>query len=269
MTWRVVARQDLSLTVGARSVKLLAGLLVSVVLLAGYIYPVITSGPVTTAHFPGFVHGWLTPLVPFVGMLVTYNAIASQRESGSIRLSLSLPQSRRDVVLGTFLSRTAVVVGTLVAATVGAGALVVYPLGELALLPFVEFLVLTVIFGVVWTGLGTAVSLVSATRRRALVFGFGLVFLFVVVWDAVADALELGLTVAGFADGELPGAVQFLVGLKPGRVFGRVIDGFVTPGAGVEAPWYLNEWVALGIFVCWAVAPLGLALLRFDGSDLS
>ncbi|WP_254840096.1 ABC transporter permease [Natronomonas marina] len=269
MTWRVVARQDLSLTVGARSVKLLAGLLVSVVLLAGYIYPLLTSGPITTAHFPGFVHGWLTTLVPFVGMLVTYNAIASQRESGSIRLSLSLPQSRRDVVLGKFLSRTAVVVGALVTATVGAGALVVYPLGELALLPFVEFLALTVTFGVVWTGLGTAVSLVSATRRRALVFGFGLVFLFVVVWDAIADALALGLAAAGLADGGLPGPIRFLVGLEPGRVFGRVVDGFVTPGAGVEGPWYLNEWVALVLFACWAVGPLGLAFLRFAGSDLS
>ncbi len=269
MTWRVVARQDAALTVGARSVKLLAGLLVLVVLLAGYIYPVITSGPVTTAHFPGFVHGWLTTLVPFVAMLVTYNAVASQRESGSIRLSLSLPQSRRDVVLGKFLSRTAVVVGSLAAATVGAGALVVYPLGELELLPFVGFLALTVLFGVVWTGLGTAVSLVSATRRRALVFGFGLVFLFVVAWDAAADALALGLGAAGLAEGELPGVVQFLVGLEPGRVFGRVLEGFVTPGAGVEGPWYLGEWVALVVFLCWAVGPLGLALLRFDGSDLS
>jgi ABC-2 type transport system permease protein len=268
MTWRVIARQDGAVTVTERSTKLLLGALAFAVLFAGYIYPVAAEGPITTGRFPAYVRGPLATLVPFVGMLLSYGAVVGERESGAIRLSLSLPHSRRDVVLGKFASRAGLVAGALVAALLGAGALVVYPFGELAPWRFLGFLAVAVLFVAVWTGLGVAVSLAVATRRRALILGFGLVFLFAVVWDAVDEALRLGLEAAGLADGGLPAVVQFVIGLEPGRVFGRVVDGLVTPGGG-GGPWYLGEWVALGLLVCWAVVPLGLAYRRFDGSDLA
>lgn len=269
MTWQVVARQDGSVTVGTRSVKVLLGLLAAVVLLAGYVYPVAAPAPITTARFPSFALGGITLVVPFVATLLTYGAVAGERESGSMLLSLSLPHSRLDVVLGKFASRTGVVTAALVASMLGAGALVVYPFGELALGGFLVFLGLTVLFGVVWCGLGFAVSLVAATKRRALVLGFALVFLFVVVWDTAVRALTLGLNAAGLVDGELPGAARFLVGLEPSLLYERATTGFVLPGESVAGPWYLGEWVALAVLVLWAVGPLGLAYLRFDGSDLS
>jgi ABC-2 type transport system permease protein len=269
MTWQVVARQDASLTVGTRSVKLLFGALALVVLVAGYVYPVVGSDPTTTARFPEFVLGSLTTLVPFVGMLTSYGAVVGQRESGSILLSLSLPHSRRDVVVGKLCSRAGLVTTALVGSLLAAGALVVYPFGELALGRFLGFVVLAALFAVVWSGLGVAVSLAVATRRRALVLGFGLVFLFVVVWDTVTNALRLGLNAAGLVDGALSGPLRFLAGLEPGNVLGRVTTGFVTPDASVAGPWYLNEWVSLVLLVCWAVGPLGLAYLRFERSDLA
>jgi ABC-type transport system involved in multi-copper enzyme maturation permease subunit len=269
MTWEVIARQDWSVTVETRSAKVLLGLLAAVVLLAGYIYPVAAPEPITTARFSSFAMGGLTVAVPFVGMLLSYGAVVDERESGSILLSLSLPHSRRDVVLGKYLSRTGLVTAALVGSMLGAGALVVYPFGELVPGRFLAFLGLTALFGVVWSGLGLAVSLAAATRRRALVLGFGLVFLFVVVWDTAVRALTLGLNAAGLVDGELPAAVQFLVGLEPSRVFERVTTGFVLPGESVAGPWYLGEWVALVVLVLWVLGPLGLAYRRFDGSDLS
>jgi len=269
MTWKIVARQDSSVTVRARSVKLLLGTLAFVVLLAGYIYPVVGTEPISTARFPEFVHGSLTTLVPFVAMLMGYGAVVGERESGSILLSLSLPHSRRDVVFGKLFSRTGLVTVPLVGSLLVAGALVVYPFGELLFWRFLGFVALTVLFAVVWSALGVAVSLMVATRRRALVLGFGLVFLFVIVWDTAADALALGLNAAGVIDGELPDIIQFLVGIEPGHVFGRVTTGFITPDASIGGPWYLNEWVGLVLLVLWAFGPLGLAYRRFNGSDLS
>lgn len=269
MTWRHVARQDATLTVGARSVKVLLGILAFGVLLAGYVYPVSTPGPVTTARFPGYVHGLLTTLVPFVGVLLGYNAVAGDRESGAIRLALSLPQSREDLVAGTYLSRTGLLSAALVLALVGAGALVVYPFGELDLVPFLLFVALTVAFGAVWSGLGVAVSLAVATKRRALVLGFAVLFLFVIAWDAVFSALTLGLNAAGVVDGPLPDPVLFVVGIEPGRVFGRLTAGFVDPSRPVEGAWYLNEWVALGLLALWLVGPMGLGYLRFSRGDIA
>jgi len=269
MTWQVIARQDGSVTVGSRSVKILLGLLAAVALLAGYIYPIAAPEPITTAGFAPFVLEGIRFVIPFVAVLLTYGAVASHRESGSIRLSLSLPHSRRDVVLGAFASRTGLVTAVSVASLLGAGALVVYPFGELVLDRFLVFVGLTVLFGAVWCGLGLAVSLVAATRRRALVLAFALLFLFVVVWETAVAALRLGLNAAGIVDGTLPDPAQFLVGLEPSLLFERATTGLVLPGESVAGPWYMGEWVALGCLVLWVVGPLGLAFLRFDGSDLS
>jgi ABC-2 type transport system permease protein len=269
MTWQVIARQDWSVTVEARSVKILLGLLASVVVLAGYIYPLGAAEPVTTARFAPFVLEGLRLALPFVAVLLTYGAVAGERESGAIRLSLSLPHSRRDVVLGAFASRAGLVTAVSVASMLGAGALVVYPFGELVLGRFLVFVGLTVLFGAVWCGLGLAVSLVAATRRRALVLAFALLFLFVVVWETAVAALELGLNAAGIVDGELPGVAQFFVGLEPSLLFERATTGFVLPGESVAGPWYMGGWVAFVFLALWVVGPLGLAFLRFDGSDLS
>jgi ABC-type transport system involved in multi-copper enzyme maturation permease subunit len=269
MTWQTIARRDWRVTAAARSVKVLLGLVVTAVVLAGYLYPVLGAEPITTARFSGFVQGIMTTLVPVVGVMLGYNAVVSDRESGAIRLSLSLPQSRRDLVLGTYASRTGLLTAALVAALALGGALVVYPFGDLVLAPFLVYVVLTVAFGAVWSGLGVAVSLAVSTGRRALVLGFALIFLFVVVWDTLEVALALGLNAAGIVEGPLPAPLQFLVGLEPGRVFARTTAGFVDPSRAVGDAWYLSEWLALALLAAWVVGPVALASARFAGSDLA
>lgn len=269
MRWATVARHEAALTVGTRSGKLLLGLLVSVVLLVAYVFPVVAPDPITTATFSTFASGSLTTLVPLLGVLLGYNAIVSQRESGSIKLTLSLPRSRRDLVLGTFLGRGGVLAGAIVLAMVGAGVLVVYPFGDLELLRYLAFVLLVIVFGAIWIGLGLAVSLSVSTKRRALVLGFGIFFVFVVAWDAAPGFLELGLNAADLVDGELPDPVRFVFALGPGNAFETLVAGFIDPTETVDEPWYLGEWVALAVVAFWAVCPLGLAFSRFNRSDLS
>ncbi|MBX0305690.1 ABC transporter permease subunit [Haloarcula salinisoli] len=268
MSWQTIARQDGHVTVGTRSGKLLLGLTALSILLSAYVYPVLGTEPITTARFGGYVRGWLTTVLPFVGVLLGYGAVVGERESGALRLSLSLPHSRLDLLFGKFCSRAGLLTGVLVGALTVAGALVVYPFGELVLGRFLVFVLLTVLFGVLWCGLGLATSLVVATRRRALVLAFGLVFLFVIVWDLVAAALRAGLDAAGVIDGRLPGPAQFLIGIEPGHVFGRVVTGLVQ-GEPVSGPWYLNEWVALVLLVLWSVGPLAVAYGTFVRRDIA
>ncbi|WP_424017702.1 ABC transporter permease subunit [Halorientalis pallida] len=269
MSWTVIARQDWALTVGERSTKYLLGLLGFVVVVTAYVYPLGGPGPHTTGRFAGTVHGSLTTLVPIVGVLLGYNAVVSERESGALRLSLSLPHSRADVVFGKFLGRTAVVAVALVAALAVAGFLVVYPFGELEPLRYLVFVVFTVWFAGIWTGIGIATSIAAATKRRALVIALFVFFVFVMLWDTVDSGVTLLLNFLDLVDGELPDPLQFYFGLEPGRVFGRLTDGFVDPSATVEGAWYLSEWAALVLFALWLVGPLGLAYRRFARRDLA
>jgi ABC-2 type transport system permease protein len=269
VAWRTVARTDRGVTIGPRLVKILLALPALAILAAGYAYPVFGEEPHTTARFAGYATGWFTGVVPFVGVLLGYNAVVSERESGAILLSLSLPQSRADVVLGKLASRAGLLGGAMLVALVISGWLVVYPFGTLDLLPFLGFVLVTLGYAAIWVGLGVAASLSVSTKQRALVIAGGLFFLFVVVWDGVTAALELGLGGAGVIGDDTPGALRFVFGLDPGSVFSRVIDGFIDPGASVGGPWYLGEWAALVLFVLWTVAPIGLAYRRFAGRDIA
>ena len=269
MTWRTIARQDSETTLQSRSVKYLLGLLGFGILLAAYLYPVTAPDPITTARFTGYVTGWLTTLVPLVGVLLGYNAVVSERESGALLLSLSLPYSRADVLLGKLASRTGLVAATMLSALVGGGALVVYPFGELELVRSLSFVGLALLYGALWTGLAVAVSLSVATKRRALVLSVGALVLFVFFWGTLRGLLEVGLVAAGVVEEGLPDAVQFLFNLSPNRAFVLLTDGFIDPGASVGGPWFLGEWAALAVFLVWLVGPLGFAWLRFAGRDLS
>ncbi|WP_336001781.1 ABC transporter permease subunit [Halorientalis halophila] len=269
MTWDVIARQDWRRTVAERSTKFLLGLLAFAIVIAAYVYPMAGQEPYTTGRFAGFVEGSLTTLVPIAGVLLGYNAVVSERASGALRLSLSLPHSRRDLVFGKFLGRAGAVAATVVASMAVAGFLVVYPFGSLEPLRFLALVGLTVWFAGIWTGLGVAASIAASTKRRALLLALTLFFLFVMVWETMENGLQLALSFLGLIEGDLPDPLQFVFGLEPGAVFGRLTDGFVDPSASLGGPWYLGKWVALVLFVLWLVGPLGLAYRRFAESDLA
>ena len=268
MRWGPIAREEAALLLRARSARWLFGLLIFVCVGGGYLYPVVGAEPHTTARFTSFLTGWLTTLVPLIGLLVGYNAICSDRASGSLLLTLSMPYSRRDLVAGKLFGRMGLFAATIVGGLLAAGVLVVYPYGALVVNPFLGFLALTVGFGLLYTALGIAISMAVSTKQRATVLAFGVFFLFVLVWDVLEMAVTFALVRVGFIDGELPGIVAFLFAAEPGSVYGRLIAGFVDPAGSVSGTWYLNEWTALVLFCLWIVCPLGLAFWRFSECDL-
>jgi ABC-2 type transport system permease protein len=268
MSWQVITRWDAAETVRPRSVKLLLALPALVILGGAYLYPVFGSEPYTTARFAGFVSGLLSTVVALAGILLGYNSVVGKRESGAIRLSLSLPHSRRDVVWGTLASRAGLLCGTM-AVALGVGlALVVYPFGSLSVLRSLAFAALTVALGAVWVNLGLAASLVAATKRRAFVLAFGLFVVLEFAWGGLLLAVERGLSETGFV-GDDPAATAAVQAAEPGAVFQRLVDGFVDPSATVGSAWYLDEWLALAVFIAWLTVPLGFAYYRFKGSDIA
>lgn len=266
--WRIIATQDGHLTVGSRSVKFLISVLAFGVLLLGYLYPIQGTNPTTTAHFTGFVTEWITLVTPVIGILLGYNAVVSERESGSLKLSLVLPHSRKDIVLGKLLGRTVPLVTGLGAALILAGALVVYPFGELLLLNFAVFVLVAICYAILWVSIGLAVSISVSSKRRALVSGFAIPTVFVYGLDTIERAVRVGLSSTGVTSGELPLGVQFVFGMTPGRGFTRVVDGLTDPAVSVDGPWYLSEWTGLLAIGIWTVVPLGVGYRRFKRSDL-
>lgn len=269
MTWQVIARKDIRYVLGERLVKLLLLLLAVVILIGAYIYPLFGDEPITTAGFSGFIDGWLTTVIPLLGIVLGYDAIVRDRQSGALYLTLSLPHTRRDIVLGSMIARTGMLAIAIIGAMGIAGILVVYPFGDLELLAFLAFVALTLVFGAIWTGIGIAVSIIATTKQRALILGIGIFIVFATAWDGIRDGFEFALNSAGVIDGNLPNVVEFFFALEPGQSFERVIAGFIDPGGIVDGPWYLGEWVALVILALWLLIPLPAAYHHFASGDLS
>lgn len=212
--------------------------------------------------------------VPILGLLVGYHTVGGARESGSLRLTLGLPNSRREVVLGSFLGRFAVV-ATVVVLTGGAIGLVA--LATYASLDVEALLVNTavsVLYAGVYVAIAVGFSAFTASRFRALVGAVGLFWLFFLVWDAflvLLQAIALGPTHS--AGTPLPDWMQFVWVMNPHTAVLFARRGLLpeyyelVPTPASDAV-YLRDWVGFLVLSLWVVGPLVAGYLRFRRADL-
>jgi ABC-2 type transport system permease protein len=271
VSWRAVARRDLRELSEPRLVRWALLGLAGVLGLGGYLFPVLAGPPpAPMGDFPGFMAGSVTIFVPLVAVLVGYKAVVGERDSGELALTLSLPHTRRDVVLGKLATRAGLVAAAVLAGLLLAAVLVIYPYGTVEPLTYLGYLAVTLLFGLAFCCLAVGVSAVAPGERVATVVAFGLFALFVVLWDLVGEALAVGLDAIGLTSGSLPDWAVFLLGAEPVSAYERVVGAF-WGGAGpnlADAPWYLSGWIALLLLLAWATVPLGLGYYRFREADL-
>ncbi|SFC51860.1 ABC-2 type transport system permease protein [Halobiforma haloterrestris] len=231
--------------------------------------------------------------VPMVAVIVGYMSIVGERRSGSLRVLLSYPHSRRDVVFGKLVGRAGVIT---LALGVGSGlsmliAGLVIELPEIG--SVIGVLTSITLFGVGFTGLAVGISAGVRTRAKAMAVAIGALLGFLLVWDAAAAGVYL------VATGSLPGleaeAWYFLLKrLSPVNAYRAVAQGFVdgrlqsffqlgiedvpadttqdqlalSNRVDGELPFYLSNWFAALTLTVWAVVPSVVGYVRFERSDL-
>lgn len=212
-------------------------------------------------------------LVPWIGLAIGYNAILGERESGSLRLLLGLPNSRADAVLGKFLGRTAVVtvavsIGFAVAGTI---ALVTYESFDAA--TFGLFTLLTIFYGTVYVAIGIGFSAVVESREWALAGACGLYALFLLGWDVMLLLLQLATVGSEVPEAGLPDWFPFVGLLNPSTAFMHAARAVIPEYHELTiypetTAVYLQDWVGFVVLVVWCVASLGLGYRRFANADL-
>ncbi|MFB6172007.1 MAG: ABC transporter permease subunit [Haloarculaceae archaeon] len=128
-------------------------------------------------------------LVPVLAIVVAYTSIAGERDSGTLKLLLSLPNTRRDVLVGKLVGRSAVVATPiLVAFAVGA---VIFPFSQFTFVPetYLAFAALTLLLGIVFVALALGVSAAVRSSRRAAVGSFGVFAYLVFLWNGLSRNL--------------------------------------------------------------------------------
>ncbi|QRV13773.1 ABC transporter permease [Haloterrigena salifodinae] len=212
-------------------------------------------------------------VLTLVALVTAYLAIAGERESGSIKYMLSIPNSRREVVLGKFLTRSGVVVASILLGF-GIGAVLGvlwYPSVDVEM--FLGALALTILFTLTYVSVAIGISAATASRSRAM--GGTIAFFFVttvlVLFGLVNTAL--GWIFNDVLGRDLSGEVLTFIEalMSPMIAFSRAFNIFLADlpeGAFQDQPWYLEGEMMIVILLAWLIVPLVLGIWRFERADL-
>lgn len=294
MSWNVVARKDFQDAVRSRWLWALSVLFIVFFTVPAYLFSDRLGGAaqggqsLSSDMFLGLLASINSFFIPIIAIVVAYAAIAGERESGTLKLLLSLPHSRQDIVTGKVLGRSGVLslpilAGFFVAAIVFLVTPVSFEFGN-----FVLFALLTVLLGLVFVGISVGISAGSSSNRRAMIGTVGLFVIFTLFWNRfssgmlriLADRTDLGnealvrthlflkilnptqaykSLVHSLTMSPIDARVQLVGGMR-GRMYKQVL--------GDSLPAYLSDPAVFAVFALWAIVVPVLGYLVFREADL-
>jgi Cu-processing system permease protein len=202
-------------------------------------------------------------VVPLMGLLISAQSVAGEREDGTMLTILAQPVLLEEVFLGKFLGLAAALLGMILLGF-GLAALVIAQQGGL---PHVGgYLILvgyTALFGLGFVSLGFLIS--ALTRRSASAVGVALF-----VWLVSVFLSDLGVIGTAVVLQLSPRSLLWFALANPAQVFKLVVlDGIqrnlesLGPG-GLYATEVFGDWLQpalTGVLLLWVIVPLAISLL--------
>jgi ABC-2 type transport system permease protein len=224
----------------------------------------------------------ITALVPIVAIIAGYKSISGERESGSIKILMSLPHERRDVIVGKLVGRSATVTTAILIGFTIAGILFWSVFSSLELGNYLIFMGLTILLGIAFTGIAVGASAMTGSSNKAVASLVGIFVLFQLLWQNVPQGIYMALNDwKPPGPGELEPWMLFVGQIDPAGSYKGALRALLPDSAteatarnielwtGVDTvPWYFEWWVSLLILVGWIAFPIFLGYLEFRAADL-
>lgn len=211
--------------------------------------------------------------VPLVGLALGYNSIIGERETGTIKVILGLPNTRNEVVLGKFVGRGAVLLTAILVSymAVGLTALALYD--SFSVWIFATYTVLTVLYGLVYIAIGIALSASVDSQIRALSAAGFFYGLFLLVWDVFVAGIATATVGYTLPQTGGPPWLQALFMLNPSTAFAYATRAVIPEYREISilfdpTVFYLQDWVGFVVLALWITVPLALGYQRFNTDDL-
>lgn len=211
-------------------------------------------------------------IIPVTAMVAGYLSIVGERESGRLRLLLSLPPTRKDVVLGKLAARTALVTLAIVLAyalAVVAGAIIYQ---TLPLASVLWTILLTTLLAVSFTGIAVGISATVDSRMKAIALVLVLYVVTVVLWQLLLTAVA-GLN-AFVLDANVDSLLAFLDTFPPTGAFSELYDSLAPDGAlsggasNTTDRFFQDSPFLFVLMVAWTVVPVAVGYFLFERADL-
>lgn len=275
MSVLAVARKDFADARRSKALLALAGLFVIMGVGGTYLYTVLPTmdpsiGPVTPEGLYVFLGQISALFVAISALVLSYKAVAGETESGSAKLLLGLPHTRRDVFLGKVLGRAGVMFVGLLVGLVATFGVAIALLDGTAVVAFVLFVLVTLGFGLVYVTLMVAVSASTTSTSRAATLAIGLFVVLELFWDVVV--FVAAFVGNGFAvpTGSMPTWALALNGAAPSVAYSNAVNWVIAwaTGSGPAVPFFQEVWFAAVVLAVWALVPAVVGYSRYRAADL-
>ena len=267
MHWRYVARKDFEDAVRSRLFWALSGLMILLAYIA-MAAPRAIDSTISVEAGISIVSGSMLLFIPVIAIVAGYMAIVSERQTGSIRMVLSLPLTRGEVLVGKFVGRTVVVIVPILLGFGLAIPFVFAVYGSFDLPAYAEFVFRAVLTAFVYVGIAVGVSGSVATRGKALAAVITLFIIFEWMWFTVVLGIYYLLNFELPSFGDEPTWFEAMQGIAPGEAITRLADGLFS-GISTDAPLLVQEWVSLFVVGMWIALPLAVGYWRFTRANIS
>lgn len=279
MTWSVVARKDFSDAIRSKVLWLLTALFVLFTAGFAYLFTLVgnvnnlqTGGEFTIPGLIGLMTSPVLLLVPLIGLLLGYKAVAGEVESGTSKILLSLPHRRIDVVVGKLVGRTGVLTATTLVGFVVAMLVVLVFYDSFDFVAYVAFALLTVVLSAIFVSIGIAIS--SATKSTGVATGamLSVFVLFQFLWSLIPMGINYLVNGSFFVTGSVPAWYQFVLMSRPQTAFTKVVD-VTFPNAQLPTTvpgesMFVSTEFAVAVLAFWLLVPVTLGYLRFRAMDI-
>ena len=275
MSTLAVAKKDFKDSLRSRALWGLSVLFILLSLAIAYVFSEFTTSmgveEQTAEGLVYFLASQIGLFVSITAIVIAYKAIAGERESGSIKILLSLPHTRRDVLLGKVLGRAGTLaVPTLIGLLAGA-VLGGFMMGEFPVVALGALLVMSLLFVLAYISVIVALSALANSTTRASMYTIGFFIVFEFLWGAVS--LGVAWAANGFSlPQEMPNWIFLVNQVPPSAAFTTGLTALIPVdvagrGADVSA-FYATPWVGIVMLAFWLVVPLAVGYWRFSMADL-
>lgn len=271
MSWQAVARKDFQDAVRSRWLLGLTVLFVLLVSLTAYVMKALFQQAVTSNDLLNMTNGIVvTTLIPLIALIIAYGSVVGERDTGSVKLLLSLPHSRADVVFGKVIGRAAAIAVPVILGFIVPGIVLLFIAQTFNIGHYVGYTLMAAFLGVVFVAIAVGFSASTSSNRLAILGAIAVYFIFIPLWGVVKLPLQLYFAFSGVPSWlPLSGTqiINFLTLINPTGAFKIVSSSFLAgqlfTGKNVSL-----QVAAVVMLFGWLLLPPLLGLWKFQTDDL-